>query len=105
MCWRRSRTANDRCWSNDSDWSMDIAGTSRKLAASSKSLASTFARSKRRPCAKCAIRRGFGNSKVSLRRQEFDHNFQPFDRNFEACKRLNPMDNMEPEDDKELWDI
>jgi hypothetical protein len=28
-----------------------------------------------------------------------------FERNFEACKRLNPMDNMEPEDDKELWDV
>jgi hypothetical protein len=29
----------------------------------------------------------------------------PFERNFEPCKRLNPMDNMEPQDDKELWDV
>ena len=28
-----------------------------------------------------------------------------FERNFEACKLLNQMDNMQPEDDKELWDV
>jgi len=27
------------------------------------------------------------------------------ERNFEACRVLNRMDNMEPQDDKELWDV
>ena len=28
-----------------------------------------------------------------------------FERNFEVCRLLNRMDNMEPQDDKELWDV
>src|SRR5206468_11886303 len=106
MCWKRSPIANGKCLSNDSDLSTDIAGPMRKWAASAKSLASAFARSKRRPCAKCGIQHGFGSSKVSLRRREFEHIFSiAFERNFEACRLLNRMDNMEPQDDKELWDV
>jgi hypothetical protein len=28
-----------------------------------------------------------------------------FERNFEECRLLNRLDNMEPQDDKELWDV
>jgi hypothetical protein len=40
-----------------------------------------------------------------LKRREFEHNFDTVKRNFEACRLLNRMDNMEPQDDKELWDV
>jgi hypothetical protein len=41
-----------------------------------------------------------------LRRPEYEYRFHPaFERNFEAWKRLNQKDNMEPQDDKELWDF
>jgi len=84
--------------------STDIAGPLRKWAASSKSLASAFARSSEGP-AQNAASNTVGSSKVSLRRQAFEHNFQPPSSATRGRKTVDPMDNMEPEDDKELWDV
>ncbi len=41
-----------------------------------------------------------------MKLQGYEHGFHPaFGRNFEVRRRLNQLDNMEPEDDKKLWDF
>jgi len=41
-----------------------------------------------------------------LKPQEYNVNLQrPFERNFRCCKQFNSLETMEPEDDKQLWDV
>src|SRR5215471_71725 len=75
MFWKRSLTESGKCSSNGLGSSTATAERWRKWAANSKALVSEYGRSRQRRCAKCAIPLGFDNWKVSLKRREFDHNF------------------------------